>query len=250
MNKSLILSVLLSLTLHLFVLSFLLQQEVIKTPVNQEESVTLSFMLSSSEKKREKPPHQSLQNLPRTQKTLKPPKKPKRRKEIKPTKSSPPPNRKKASEKTHKEEVPEKNTQSSPSPKKPSKLKGTQGKGEKREAQKPTPQESQVEPRPFPTLKKRFNREKYISLLVAEIERRKFYPPIARRMGIEGIVKVKITLDRTGKLKEVKVVSSSGSKILDRATVKLMKKCRFPPLPPEYNGEEFSVEVPIRYTLR
>ena len=90
----------------------------------------------------------------------------------------------------------------------------------------------------------------YISLIIQEIERKKFYPPLARRLGIEGKVVVRIVVDRGGKLKEVSVVKSSGNKILDRAALKLMKKCDFPPLPPEYQKGTFDVEVPIRYELK
>ncbi len=100
------------------------------------------------------------------------------------------------------------------------------------------------------TNKKEFNRESYVSLIIQEIERKKFYPPLARRLGIEGKVVVRIVVDRGGKLKEVSVVKSSGNKILDRAASKLMKKCNFPPLPPEYQKEVFDVEVPIRYELK
>jgi protein TonB len=90
----------------------------------------------------------------------------------------------------------------------------------------------------------------YISLIVQEIERKKFYPPLARRLGIEGKVVVRIVVDRGGKLKEVSVVKSSGNKILDRAALKLIKKCDFPPLPPEYQKGTFDVEIPIRYELK
>ncbi|GAB6077091.1 TonB family protein [Desulfurobacterium crinifex] len=100
------------------------------------------------------------------------------------------------------------------------------------------------------TNKKEFNRESYVSLIIREIERKKFYPPLARRLGVEGKVVVRIVVDRGGKLKEVSVVKSSGNKILDRAALKLIKKCDFPPLPPEYQKETFDVEIPIRYELK
>lgn len=100
------------------------------------------------------------------------------------------------------------------------------------------------------TNKKEFNRESYVSLIIREIERKKFYPPLARRLGIEGKVVVRIVVDRGGKLKEVNVVKSSGNKILDRAALKLIKKCDFPSLPPEYQKETFDVEIPIRYELK
>ncbi len=271
MNKSLILSALLSLALHLFVLSSLFHQKSPRVHVNQENSVTLSFLEKKREEKEKKGSErkqeqqkrikvqkrknkQSRQTLQKTQKTLKHPKKPKRTKGTKPKKSI-------SSQKKTKttEETSPKSLQSN-TPKKPSEgIQETEEKGklqkflkqepprEGEERKEPPVKRSSTSP---PTTKKEFERKKYISMLIAEIERRKFYPPIARRMGIEGVVRVKITLDRKGKLKEVKVTSSSGSKILDRATVKLMKRCHFPPLPPEYGKEEFSVEIPIRYTLK
>jgi protein TonB len=259
MNKSLILSALLSLALHLFVLSSLFHQKSPRVPVNQENSVTLSFLEKKREEKEKKGSErkqeqqkrikvqkrknkQSRQTLQKTQKTLKHPKKPKRTKGTKPKKSI-------SSQKKTKttEETSPKSLQSN-TPKKPSE--GIQETEEKGKLQKFLKQEPPREGEERKEEKKEFERKKYISMLIAEIERRKFYPPIARRMGIEGVVRVKITLDRKGKLKEVKVTSSSGSKILDRATVKLMKRCHFPPLPPEYGKEKFSVEIPIRYTLK
>ncbi len=104
--------------------------------------------------------------------------------------------------------------------------------------------------KPTVSTNKKFNRESYVSLIIQEIERKKFYPPLARRLGIEGKVVVRIVIDRGGKLKEVSVVKSSGNKILDRAALKLIRKCNFPPLPPEYQKETFDVEIPIRYELK
>ncbi len=117
-------------------------------------------------------------------------------------------------------------------------------------AEKSVSEEEDERGKPTVSTNKKFNRESYVSLIIQEIERKKFYPPLARRLGIEGKVVVRIVIDREGKLKEVSVVKSSGNKILDRAALKLIKKCNFPPLPPEYQKEIFDVEIPIRYELK
>ncbi|ADY73298.1 TonB family protein [Desulfurobacterium thermolithotrophum DSM 11699] len=98
--------------------------------------------------------------------------------------------------------------------------------------------------------KKEFDKCKYIGLIIEEIEKKKFYPRLAKRFGIEGKVILKIVIDRKGNLESVSIVKTSGSKVLDKAALKLIKKCKFPPLPPEYKKDDFEVEIPIRYELR
>ncbi|WP_163328394.1 energy transducer TonB [Desulfurobacterium thermolithotrophum] len=98
--------------------------------------------------------------------------------------------------------------------------------------------------------KKEFDKCKYIGLIIEEIEKKKFYPRLAKRFGIEGKVILKIVIDRKGNLESVNIVKTSGSKILDKAALKLIKNCKFPPLPPEYQKDDFEVEIPIRYELR
>jgi len=88
-------------------------------------------------------------------------------------------------------------------------------------------------------------REDYLKLVLQEIEKNKFYPLIARRMGIEGRVKLKIVIGKGGELLSVLVLSSDSS-VLKRAAVKTLKRCHFPPPP----GGKFETELTIRYKLR
>ena len=88
-------------------------------------------------------------------------------------------------------------------------------------------------------------REDYLKLVLREIERNKFYPLIARRMGIEGRVKLKIVIGKGGELLSVLVLLSDSS-VLKRAAVKTLKRCHFPPPP----GGKFETELTIRYKLR
>jgi len=88
-------------------------------------------------------------------------------------------------------------------------------------------------------------REDYLKLVLREVERNKFYPLIARRMGIEGRVKLKIVIGKEGELLSVSVLSSD-SPVLKKAAVKTLKKCHFPPPP----GGKFETELTIHYKLR
>ncbi|MFQ5839679.1 MAG: energy transducer TonB [Candidatus Methylomirabilales bacterium] len=83
-----------------------------------------------------------------------------------------------------------------------------------------------------------------IQALLARIERAKRYSPEARRLGVEGTVEVQFTIDVQGRAKEVRVIRSSGSALLDAASVETVKRAE--PLPP-VGGV---IRVPIAYRLR
>jgi len=92
--------------------------------------------------------------------------------------------------------------------------------------------------------------EQYLKAVISELEKHKRYPPIARRLGIEGTVTVEFSINKDGKLKYVRIASSSGSSILDSAAKKLVKSCHFPPLPPDFDHDSFKVKIPIHYKLQ
>lgn len=52
------------------------------------------------------------------------------------------------------------------------------------------------------------------------------YPPASRRMGEQGQVKLRVELDESGKITNVKVIESSGSARLDNAGVATVKNWR------------------------
>ncbi len=89
------------------------------------------------------------------------------------------------------------------------------------------------------------DRENYLRFVLQEVEKNKFYPLIARRMGIEGRVKLKIVIGSKGELLSVSVLSSD-SEILKKAAVKTLKKCHF--LPPPRG--KFETDLTIRYKLK
>jgi protein TonB len=56
------------------------------------------------------------------------------------------------------------------------------------------------------------------------------YPEDARRRSEEGSVTCRLTIDRNGRVIEVEIVQSSGSRSLDQAAVRALKRWRFEPL--------------------
>jgi protein TonB len=78
------------------------------------------------------------------------------------------------------------------------------------------------------------------------IEKKKVYPPGARRQGIQGTVLCNLEVGASGALVGIEVAKSSGSKILDGAAVDLLKKV-FPIDNP--TGKPITLEKAIRYSL-
>ncbi|WP_456455410.1 energy transducer TonB [Thermovibrio sp.] len=113
-------------------------------------------------------------------------------------------------------------------------------KGRGNLAGKAKPQKEKREEKPF-------DLNAYKRKVIKIIEKEKFYPPLARRLGIEGKVKVVLVIGRKGEL--LKAEALSGNRILKKAAVKLLKRCRFPPLPENFKGREVKLELSISYKL-
>jgi TonB family C-terminal domain len=78
------------------------------------------------------------------------------------------------------------------------------------------------------------------------IESKKRYPEEAKRREEEGAVLVKFTIDEDGNVKDVSLVRSSDSRILDKETLRLLNSLKFPP-PPE--GKPMTLNLEIEYKL-
>jgi len=85
-----------------------------------------------------------------------------------------------------------------------------------------------------------------LDLIRERIERERSYPLAARIRGIEGTVTASITVDGQGELSAERVVRTSGSAILDRAGLALLRRV-FPV--PNDSGSGFDLEVRISYRL-
>lgn len=84
----------------------------------------------------------------------------------------------------------------------------------------------------------------WFQLLRQRIERAKRYPAQARRWGMEGTAEVQFRIAGDGGVQGVTIVKSSGSAILDRASVETIKRAApFPVI----SG---AIRIPISYRLR
>jgi periplasmic protein TonB len=89
------------------------------------------------------------------------------------------------------------------------------------------------------------------SRLVARLERYKRYPAEAQARGEHGVAQLAFSVDRSGGVHRARILRSSGSAALDRATLTLIARAQpLPPPPPEIRGAQIAIVVPIRYNIR
>jgi periplasmic protein TonB len=86
--------------------------------------------------------------------------------------------------------------------------------------------------------------------VLAHLARHKTYPDSAREDGTEGRATVSFALTPRGQVTAVALAGSSGSSVLDRATLAMVRRAApFPPMPGGGSGSA-SFTATIRYDLR
>ncbi|MFZ4713357.1 MAG: energy transducer TonB [Bacteriovoracaceae bacterium] len=92
--------------------------------------------------------------------------------------------------------------------------------------------------------------ERYIYELKLVLEQNKQYPNQARMLGQEGKVTVSFTLKKDGSIIDVKISESSTYSKLNEAALKLIESLKqFKPFPSELKREQWTLNVPIQYSL-
>jgi protein TonB len=76
------------------------------------------------------------------------------------------------------------------------------------------------------------------------------YPLIARRGGFQGTVVLEVMVDRNGRVGELRVLKSSGYKVLDRAAGESVRDWIFKPATKGNEKIEMWVRVPVCFKLR
>ncbi len=90
----------------------------------------------------------------------------------------------------------------------------------------------------------------YTRELINSIRAVQKYPKKAIIAGIEGEVTVQVKIDKSGKILKNSILQKSGSRILDRAVLKMVRKAApFPMIPTELQVNEFEFAVPLSFSL-
>ncbi|MEJ2763722.1 energy transducer TonB [Photobacterium sp. MCCC 1A19761] len=75
------------------------------------------------------------------------------------------------------------------------------------------------------------------------------YPSLAKRRGIEGVVKVEVWIDPNGKQIRHLLVKSSGAEILDQAALEAIKRWHFSSHIVDGQAIAHRVQIPVRFQL-
>jgi protein TonB len=87
--------------------------------------------------------------------------------------------------------------------------------------------------------------------LMAHLGRYKSYPKDARSRNLQGDVKLRIVLDRSGKVMTSQVVQTSGKPAIDAAALDMVARATpLPGLPASVQAAQVEIVVPLRFRLR
>ena len=75
------------------------------------------------------------------------------------------------------------------------------------------------------------------------------YPLIARKKGWEGKVVLQTDVDKQGNVKFVRILESSGFKVLDDISIETLKKWRFKPAKLGNKFVDDIVDIPVKFVL-
>lgn len=91
---------------------------------------------------------------------------------------------------------------------------------------------------------------RYQDMVKQRIEERRIYPAWARKQGIEGMVSVSFIVSASGQAKEISIIHSSGSRILDQEALDTIKRASpFASIPKRIDADFIQMDVSLVFTL-
>jgi protein TonB len=86
--------------------------------------------------------------------------------------------------------------------------------------------------------------------VVLHLNRHKRYPAEARQQEMQGVVRVRFVMDRSGQLTASEIAKTSGYAALDQEALELLKRASpLPRPPPAIDGETIELVVPIQFRI-
>ena len=93
-------------------------------------------------------------------------------------------------------------------------------------------------------------RDAYTQNVQSELRRNIRYPKIAESRGIQGVAKVKISIDKEGNVIDVVILESSGNASLDDGAIATVKRSNLKQFYPEIlRGRSYTFTTPVSFTL-
>ncbi|MFQ6023778.1 MAG: TonB family protein [Acidiferrobacterales bacterium] len=86
--------------------------------------------------------------------------------------------------------------------------------------------------------------------LQTDLSRYFWYPAVARRLGWQGSVRVRFTIEPDGRLTNIRVAQGSGYAVLDESAIQALRKVRHLAEAPAWlEGRAIDIELPVIYRL-
>jgi len=92
-------------------------------------------------------------------------------------------------------------------------------------------------------------KDRYTSLIRRLIRDNLYYPKAAKRMRIQGIVKVAFVVGKNGSISGIRVISGTKS-ILKKGAVKTIEAISVPPIPQELGLDHMNLNIPIEFKIK
>jgi TonB family protein len=90
----------------------------------------------------------------------------------------------------------------------------------------------------------------FLAEILMRIEKAKYYPSVARKRGMTGIITCKFSIFQDGSVKDISLVKSSKYKLLNKAAVEAIKKgAPYPDFPSSFKKNIFISHVDIKFYL-
>ena len=75
------------------------------------------------------------------------------------------------------------------------------------------------------------------------------YPPLARKLGLEGTVTLRILVSADGMPEQSRIIATSGAESLDAAALEVVQRWRFIPARDGRSAIAHWVDVPVTFKL-
>jgi periplasmic protein TonB len=86
--------------------------------------------------------------------------------------------------------------------------------------------------------------------IALQIQRNMRYPTAAEKKREQGVARVAFLMNRLGHVVSSKVIQSSGSAALDQEALDLLQRTQLPKPPADVPGNEFPLNIPVRFDLK
>lgn len=90
----------------------------------------------------------------------------------------------------------------------------------------------------------------FLSAFRGSIERRRFYPPGARRTRSQGVAVIEVVLMADGRFENMRLARSSNHEVLDQAAMDILRRVEGRhPIPAELGRSRWALRVPVEFRL-